>query len=260
MDPSAYVEMSRTEAGHWWFAARRDILDMILGTLHLGHSARLLEVGSGTGGNLAMLSSHGSVSAMEMDDSAIAISKEKTHGKFRIIKGSCPDNVPFSGEQFDVICMFDVLEHVADDVTTLRRLRDRAAPRGTLVIAVPAYQWLWTKHDVHLHHFRRYCARSLRRVVASGGWRVERISYFNTLLFPLAVIARECDKLSHTVLSSGASTPPKWLNVLAYRIFRCERRWLVKHSFLFGVSLLCVARKVVDVSEACQSDVHNVPT
>jgi SAM-dependent methyltransferase len=242
VNPEAYVEMAATESRHWWFRARRKILEHVLETMELPRLARILEVGSGTGGNLAMLSQHGSVSALEMDENARKLSSEKTHGRFTIRAGSCPDDIPFQGEQFDLICMFDVLEHIDEDVETLVVLRKHLAPEGRILITVPAYQWLWGMHDVFLHHKRRYTARALRRVFNESGLRVDRISYFNTLLLPLVALARLRDRIVSRKRSSGTVIPSPLINSILYAIFASERHMLVRFNFLAGVSLIGIVR------------------
>jgi SAM-dependent methyltransferase len=238
MNPEAYVEMAATESMHWWFCARRKILECVIETMGLPHSARILEVGSGTGGNLLMLSRYGDVSALEMDENARRLSSEKTHVQFAIRAGSCPDNIPFEGEQFDLICMFDVLEHIDEDVETLAALRKHLAPSGRMLITVPAYQWLWSAHDVFLHHKRRYTARSLREVFKQSGLRVDRLTYFNTLLLPLAALVRLKDRMASSKKSSGTETPPPFINSILKTIFASERHMLASFNLPAGISLL----------------------
>lgn len=242
MNPEAYVEMAATESVHWWFCARRKILGGIIESMRLPRPARILEVGSGTGGNLLMLSRHGDVSALEMDENARRLSSKKTQGQFVIRAGNCPDNIPFQGEQFDLICMFDVLEHIDEDVETLAALRKHLAPGGRMLITVPAYQWLWSAHDVFLHHKRRYTARSLREVFRQSGLHIDRLTYFNMLLLPLAALARLKDRISSSKKSSGTDIPPPLINSTLNTIFASERHMLASFNLPIGVSLLGIVR------------------
>jgi len=242
MNPEAYVEMAATESRHWWFRGRRKILDRIIESMALPRPARILEVGSGTGGNLMMLSRHGDVSALEMDENARKLSLEKTQGRVTIRAGNCPHDIPFPGEQFDLICMFDVLEHIDEDVQTLAALRNHLAPGGRMLVIVPAYQWLWSAHDVFLHHKRRYTASALRRVLTEGGLSVDRITYFNTLLLPLAIVARLKDRIASRKRSSGTKVPASFINSALYAIFSSERRMLASFNLPAGISLIGIAR------------------
>ncbi|AXL53216.1 methyltransferase [Paraburkholderia caffeinilytica] len=232
--------MAETEAEHWWFRGRRDVLVSVLRRLALPSRARVLEVGSGTGGNLEMLAEFGSVSGLEMDETARMLTAKNTGARFDIRAGRCPDDVPFDCERFDLICFFDCLEHIADDVGSLSRMREVLAPGGKIVVTVPAYQWLWSAHDVYLHHHRRYDRSALAVCADQAGYRVERMTYFNTLLLPLAIAVRFIDRLLKRDRSSGDATPAGALNRLLYRIFSAERYWVSRGGLPCGVSLLAV--------------------
>lgn len=242
MNPDAYLEMAEIEARHWWFAGRRAILAALLSRLKLPSDAAVLEVGSGTGGNLDMLSAFGRVRAIEMNDKAREIARAKTGGRHEILAGHCPDNLPIAPASCDLICLFDVLEHIEDDVATLATLKRLLKPDGYLVIMVPAHPSLYGPHDVFLHHKRRYRAAELRQKLTGAGFRIERLTYLNMFLFPLAAAARLKDKLTRATQATGAAIPPAPINYLLRAIFSSEK-YLIPHLFLpFGVSLLTVAR------------------
>lgn len=242
MNPEAYVEMAETESRHWWFCGRRQILTETLSNLRLPKHARILEIGSGTGGNLPMLAQFGEVSALEMDSAARALASQKTGNAFDIRAGYCPDNVPFYGEQFDLICLFDVLEHIHDDQATLAALPELLRPDGHVILTVPAYRWLWGAHDEYLHHQRRYSATELKEKLAIAGFHVVRFSYFNTLLFPLAALIRLKERILGIQRASGSAVPAEPLNSLLKYIFAFERRILSVTSLPFGVSMMAVLK------------------
>ncbi len=240
MSPDAYLQVAETEAEHWWFRGRRDVLRSILRRLALLSRARVLEVGSGTGGNLETLAEFGSVSEIEMDETARRLTAKSNGERFDIRAGHCPDDLPFDVERFDLICFFDCLEHIADDVGSLARMRTILAPDGKIVVTVPAYQWLWSAHDVFLQHHRRYSRATPTACADEAGYRIERITYFNTLLLPLAIAVRFIDRLLKRDRSSGDATPSGVLNTLLYRIFSAERHWVSHGALPCGVSLLAV--------------------
>ncbi len=242
MNPNAYLEMADTETRHWWFAGRRSVAASLILKLDLPADAKILEIGSGTGGNLQMLAAFGKVSALEMDVTARSIAAEKTGGHFDIRAGFCPTDIPFSGEKFDLICFFDVLEHIEEDVETLVAVKRLLAEDGRVLVTVPAYRWLWTTCDEFLHHKRRYSASELRGKVSAAGLRLEKISYFNTLLFPLAVAVRFTDRLLGSSFASGTGMPPFPLNALFRQILGAERFLLGNLNLPFGVSLLAILR------------------
>ncbi len=240
MSPDAYVDMANTEATHWWFCGRRKILSSVMESLCLNSSSNILEIGSGTGGNLEMLSRFGKVSAVEMDSKALEISRSKNTFGAAIFSGRCPDEIPFQCAQFDLICLFDVLEHIEQDETTLNKLKDLLNPNGRILITVPAFQWLWSIHDEYLHHKRRYDLSRIRNIVAAAGLEFERLTYFNTLLFPVIAVARVLDRLrsKRTGVSTGSEVPPLWINNALVTIFGAEQYLLRAANLPFGVSIL----------------------
>ena len=242
MNPQAYLDMAETESSHWWFLGRRTLIAAMIKKLKLPPHAQILEVGCGTGGNLTMLSNFGDVYGLEMDPTALAIAAEKTHNRFDIRAGCCPHDIPFQNQRFDLICLFDVLEHIADDNATLLALKPLLSETGRIVITVPAYPWLYSTHDSFLHHKRRYLASPLGKQCVALGFKVIKLSYFNTILFPLAVAVRFKDKWLGNAASTGTATPPKAINKLLLAVFAAER-WVLAHGNLpYGVSLICILK------------------
>jgi SAM-dependent methyltransferase len=240
MTPEAYLDLARAEEQHWWYVSRRHIIRDTLSRMKLPAGARILEVGSGTGGNLEMLAEFGQVSAVEMDAGARELARRKTSGKFEILEGVCPKDMPYSGETFDLICMFDVLEHIPESTESLRRLNAMLAPGGRIIISVPAYQWLWSPHDRFLHHKRRYTTRQVYAEAHAAGLVVDRATYMNMMLFPLAVIARLRDRLMRSETSTGMATPAPLMNRFFRSVFCSETRLLHRVNLPFGVSIMAI--------------------
>lgn len=242
MEPSIYTLMATLEKNHWWFAARRAIAEKIIKQLDLPLGARILEAGCGTGGNLSMLSRYGQVQAMELDDLARQMANAK--GVAQVVSGELPNKVPFQQEQFDLIALLDVLEHVEDDRNTLKVLGSLLKPGGVLLISVPAFPFLWSAHDEVHHHKRRYLLGELKSKLGSASLEVVYASYFNTLLFPLIFGARLLSKLRSNKRESGDLTMPNpFINRLLFVIFSSERFVLGRWPLPFGVSAMAIARK-----------------
>jgi SAM-dependent methyltransferase len=237
MERHAYLEMADVEDRHWWFCGRRSILR---GTLHplLSRKTdpRILELGAGTGGNLRMLRELGDVTAVERDEEARRIALEKTG--IAPLTGSLPNDLPTVPRSFDAVCLFDVLEHVDDDVGTLRTAAALTSTDGAIVLTVPANPRLWSHHDAMLHHRRRYTGRTLRDAATGAGLAIDRLTHFNTILYPVAWGARKLTKVGNF----GASVPTDPVNAALTSILEFEAA-LLRHTDLpFGLSLLAVLR------------------
>ncbi|MGH9091567.1 MAG: class I SAM-dependent methyltransferase [Acidimicrobiales bacterium] len=181
MDEPAYAEMYELEDAHWWFRGRRAVIRALLHRAALPPRPRLLDAGCGTGRNLVELSGLGPASGV--DPSASAVDFCRARGLDHVQQAGL-EALPFQDRQFDLLLACDVIEHVDHDVAALRELLRVAAPGGTLLLTVPAYQWLWTDHDVQLHHRRRYTLGTLESQAEAAGWRPTFGTYFNTLLLP----------------------------------------------------------------------------
>lgn len=241
MEANVYREMAAIQNRHWWFVARSRILASVIGKLSLPPSAKILEIGCGTGGNLAMLSSFGCLSAMEYDDNARIIAVNLA--VCPVAAGGLPEPVPFDDGRFDLVCLLDVLEHIGDDGEALSRAARLLCPSGRLLVTVPAYAWLWSAHDDAHHHCRRYTAKMLHQRAQEANLVVEKLGYFNTLLFPVIAAARIIGKLSGRGGGSDAAMPPPLLNRLLTGIFSFERHIVSRVTFPFGTSILAVLSK-----------------
>ncbi|MGH9963022.1 MAG: class I SAM-dependent methyltransferase, partial [Pyrinomonadaceae bacterium] len=178
MERELYVQMRQVEDEHWWFVGRRKIVRHILSSLPLNGSARILDVGCGTGGNLRLLSEFGQVVGVEHDQNAASIARERNAAA--VTEGSLPNAMPFASGQFDLIIALDVIEHIDDDVGSLATLNELLAPAGYLLLTVPAFPFLWSIHDEEHHHKRRYVAPTLRGVVERAGFELRHLTYYNT--------------------------------------------------------------------------------
>jgi SAM-dependent methyltransferase len=241
MEHEAYLDMAEVEARHWWFRGRRRILAVTIERLKLKPGVRILELGSGTGGNLSLLARFGQVTAVEMNETAREISKTRA-GDVDIRAGALPCELPLGGQKYDLICLFDVLEHVEEDEATLEVVRRHLAPGGRAVITVPAYQTLFGPHDVALHHKRRYGRAVLAGKLRQAGFVVEKLSFMNMVLLPGAFLVRWLDKVLHRKTARGTKIPVWPLNEVLSGIFGAEAFWLARGRLPFGLSLLAVVR------------------
>jgi len=241
VDTDAFQLMAEQERRHWWFRGRRLFVRRTLDRLRSANRGRILDAGCGSGGNLEMLSEYGDVFGFENDEVALAHARARGIGSLE--RGRFPDSVPFREIQFDIICILDVLEHLEAPVDALVTLRERMADSGKLVITVPANPWLWGPHDETHHHYRRYTASMLRAQLSAAGFSIRYLSYFNSLLFPLAVMQRVREKLFG--YSVSGLIPGDNINSALWGIWSIERFWIPARQFPFGLSLLAIAERAI---------------
>jgi SAM-dependent methyltransferase len=240
MDRIVYDRMAAHDSTHWWYRARRDILaDYLARYGGLPSEARILEIGCGTGHNLPMLARFGPVEAIEIDPAARAIASERLGRP--VGDGPLPALPGVERGAYDLVAVLDVVEHIADDVAALRAMKDLLTPGGAILIAVPAHQWMWSAHDVVNHHHRRYSKATLRAAIERAGLRADKLSYFNSLLFPLAAAARVAGKVTGRQ-DSDDSPPAKPLNAVFEAVFRLERHLVGRVPMTTGVSIVTLAR------------------
>ena len=238
MERVVYQQMAELDDRHWWYRARRKILaELIRREVRLPADARILEIGCGTGHNLQMLAGFGHVDGLELDEEAAALS-EKRLGR-KVMRSPLPelDQVP---DNYDLIGAFDVIEHIDDDRAALAAIATKLKPAGKFMMTVPAHPWMWTAHDVANHHRRRYSKRALRSLIENSPMKLERLGYFNSLLFPVAVAERAASKLRGKD-DGDVSLPPAPLNRALEAVFASERYLVGRLPLPPGLSLFAVA-------------------
>ena len=238
MERIVYDRMAEVDQLHWWYRARREILsDLISRRIKLPADARILEVGCGTGHNLAMLGQFGRVDAIEVDAAARNIASARLG--HAVMDSPLPGLAGIADGAYDLIAILDVLEHIEEDRAALVSMAAKLKPGGRILITVPAHPWMWSAHDVVNHHKRRYTHRTLRKVVAEAGLKLDMVSWFNSLLFPLAAAARVAGRLTGKE-DGDDKLPPKPVNKLFEAIFGLERYAIGRLPLPPGVSLAAI--------------------
>jgi SAM-dependent methyltransferase len=245
METSFYDRYVTLEEAHWWFAGRRRIVNRALEvSVPRDRSLRILEVGCGTGGVLSVLGRFGKTYGLEFSHQALMHARKRNAASL-----VCGDSIrlPFVDGAFDVVGMFDVLEHIDDDQAALRELHRVVRPGGQLIVSVPAFPFLWGRQDVVSHHYRRYVKPEILERLRSAGFEPGYTSYFNTWLFPVVAAIRVARRLigseSRPDQSDFDSTPPALVNNLLARLMSSEAAFIGRMPLPVGVSLLSIAAR-----------------
>jgi SAM-dependent methyltransferase len=239
MDPAYAAVHAEEDRAHWWFLGRRAVILAEMDRRLPAGPARLAELGCGSGGMLEALSRFGTAVGVETDAALRARAQERG---LDVRAGALPDAIPLDPGRWDAVCLFDVLEHVDDEAGALAACRRLLVPGGCLFVTVPAYAWLWSRHDELLGHRRRYTANALRQVAERAGFAVERLTYFNTLLAP-PIMAVRIVRAALRRPGHDLDRPAPWLNRALASCFSAEARLLGWMSPPFGISILLAARR-----------------
>ena len=241
-----YVQQyAQLEKEHWWFVVRQKIILQFLKKYVQKQPAGILNIGAAGGASSQWLSALGKVVSIETEPFFINHLKEQ---HIDVINSSVTD-MPFEDNSFDLVCAFDVIEHVADDAVAMKEMERVCKPGGIICITVPAFKMLWSDHDIVNGHFRRYTRRSLLLLgEISPGIKNEEARYFNSLLFVPILVARKMSNL----FSKDQNKPESdfifykttgLFNKLCEAIFSTELPLLRFIHFPFGVSLIAAWKK-----------------
>jgi SAM-dependent methyltransferase len=245
LDAILYDEMEQVEHTHWWFRARRHIVwSLIDRFIDRPHNRRLqvCELGCGTGGNLAAVAEEHDVVGVECSPHALAHARRKL-GK-RVQFGMLPDQIDLPAENFDVVLLTDVLEHIEDDAESAKTALRLVRPGGIVVATVPAYQWLFSPRDAQHHHFRRYGKRQFGALWESDDSNTLLLSHYNTILFaPAAVLRLVCGVRNKQPSAGDICIPVPRVNSTLERTMSSEAALLGRVPLPFGLSLLAVIGK-----------------
>jgi ubiquinone/menaquinone biosynthesis C-methylase UbiE len=227
------------KAGHtsetFWFKAKKDFIDIIL-SKNIKKNSKILNIGCGTGDDLRIISKYGTLYLLDSDKKALDLIKEKSYKK--IVGDAC--HLKFPSNFFDVIVIFDVLEHIVDDRIAVKEMYRVLKEKGLLIFTVPAFQCLFSSHDVALEHKRRYNKKRLN--VLFKEFKIKEIGYWNfSTFFPLAVL-RILKKGSKPKVD--AMSMPKLLDLFLYKIMSLENK-LIKSGIKmpFGLTIYGICNK-----------------
>lgn len=238
------VHQEHLARDHWWFRARRRIFDRVLDEgIDLPEGARILDLGPGSGVNMPVLGPRGRVTVVDVSPFSLAECREQGARSVVLADATRP---PFGDASFDLVTALDVFEHIEDDQSAMAAARRALKPGGRLLASVPALDLLWGRQDVLSHHVRRYSRGQFRARLEGAGFVLERLTYFNSVLFPPILATRLAMRPFLRWTRRGGSDLnvrlPLGLDSVLYGLFAMEAGWLARRDLPLGVSLLAVAR------------------
>lgn len=177
------------EDSHWWFQARRDIVMRLVQRYFKRKNIRILDVGCSKGSLIQLFQSQGFKNVYGLDKSQQAVSLAAQQGLTRVYKGDAL-KTNFQTGFFDLIVASDALEHLSDDRLALLEWERILKKQGRLIIFVPAFKFLWSRHDEENKHLRRYSKKQLKEICQKTGFHIEQIGYWNFCSFWLALAAK----------------------------------------------------------------------
>jgi SAM-dependent methyltransferase len=245
MQQHTYPIMYEVEGTHWWFAGRRRIIASFVAEICReikgDGPARILDVGCGTGANLELLARYGDAEGVDISPEALDFCRARGLEKVRL---GAAETLPYEDGSFDLVTALDVVEHLDDDVGGLKEMRRVLRPGGRALLFVPAFMFLWGVQDDVSHHRRRYTLKNLGEAVREAGFEVERATYANISFFAPILAGRALMRATGIRPASENNINVSALNGLLGRILGAESALLRHINFPFGVSALCVARRV----------------
>jgi dolichyl-phosphate beta-glucosyltransferase len=239
MPATTFEAMARLETEHWWFRAKRELVAELVGA-PIEPAAIAVDVGCGTGAMLEDLHRLGWVTVgTDLSPYALHLARGGSSAVGRAVARA--ERLPLPTGSASVLVSLDVVEHLDDDVAAITEYARVVGPDGTIILAVPAYAWAWSQHDVELGHWRRYTTRRLRQVAEASGLRVERCTYFHSWLVPLALLLRKTPlgRLLHGGAEEASFVNP-FVNRLLSAVSRLERVALRRRDLPFGLSILLI--------------------
>lgn len=233
------LEKNTSAFDYFWYKAKRKLIDIIFLKYNI-KKMLILEVGCGAGSQLEALSVYGN-KVFGSDINIKALTEAEKRG-FTVFYQDIEKEIKNEGK-YDVVCAFDVLEHIKSDESALKNIYRSLKPGGLFVFMVPAFQILFSSHDVHLKHYRRYSMKELEQKLLNNNFKPLDLYYWNSILFPIISLKRLLYKSGKP--KSDVGSLPKLLNSFLYSILIIENQLIkINIKLPLGLSIVGIARRL----------------
>jgi SAM-dependent methyltransferase len=243
MEREQYAIMARREERHWWYTGMRKVALAVLDAyLSDQPGLRLLDAGCGTGGTTVALRRFGEVVGVDLAWEALGPARARG---LRLLSRGSVEALPFASRAFDVVTSFEVVYHlgVGNDACAFEEFHRVLKPGGLLLLRLPGHDWLRGEHDRLVHTRHRYTPSEIRTKLTAAGFRLETLTWANSVLFPPAVAKRLMERGESAEAEPDLWQPPELLNAVLESAIAVEALAIPRGiSLPFGLSVLAVAR------------------
>lgn len=227
------------DVNHFWFRARRKFLRSLMNKHLKNRDNKILVIGAGAGDDLHAFEEFGDMTVTDVNPEVIEYLQSMGLKNSRRADAR---KLSFEDESFDCIFAFDVIEHIDDDQAAVSEIFRVLKKNGKAFFTVPAYQWLFSGHDVALEHHRRYSGKSFKKLLKNQKFEILDFGFWNVLLFPLALVKRLLSSKKKAQIDQTKVNST--LDKILFIVIELERSFYKKKiRFPFGLTIFTVTSK-----------------